>query len=320
MHRAIADVRVRAAAFGRCFAVGRCRGIRRERGQRRRRLSVSALAVALLLAGAEPEELVTAALAAVRDRTAISVGDALGANVTMLSAVVGAAAFIRGVSVGGRVSWYLLGAAISGILAALTTVDATVTGLEGGGLVGLYVVLVGLVCRLEQAPPAVGELAELQQAVGKADASNSRLGAAGGWLLAVAGIVVMAAGGWVAVNGAVRLVATLGVADGAVGATFVALATTAELFALVWSAARRGVEELAVAAIIGSAVYNATVTLGVSALIRPLDASDLRGVAWVAAGLPLVVFASGGRRRYLPRVMGLVLLVGYAVYVVCVLA
>ncbi|MGH8901107.1 MAG: hypothetical protein ACRDYA_05350 [Egibacteraceae bacterium] len=70
----------------------------------------------------------------------------------------------------------------------------------------------------------------------------------------------MAAGGCAAVNGTVRVVTTLGVADGAVGATFVALATTAELFALVWSAARREIEELAVAGIVGSAVSNATVT------------------------------------------------------------
>ncbi len=75
------------------------------------RLGVTALAVGLLLAGAEPEELITALLAAVEGRTAISVGDALGANVTMLTAVVGAAALLRGVPVGA--------------VAALTTLDAT---------------------------------------------------------------------------------------------------------------------------------------------------------------------------------------------------
>ncbi|MGH8897093.1 MAG: sodium:calcium antiporter [Egibacteraceae bacterium] len=281
-----------------------------------RQLGVSVLAVGLLLAGAEPEELFTAVLAAVRGRTAISVGDAFGANVTMLSAVVGAAALLRGVPVGGRVSRYLLGATLSSVVAALTTLNATVTRWEGGGLLALYVALVGMVWRLEQAPPAVGELAELGEGVAdQADAPHAHRGTARGLLLAFVGIGVMAAGGWAAVEGAVRVVATLGVADGAVGATFVALATTAELFALVWSAARRDVEELAVAGIVGSAVYNATVTLGAPALIRPLDASDLRVVAWVAAGLPLLVLGLGGRRRRVPRVMGLALLAGYAAYV-----
>lgn len=276
-----------------------------------RQLGVSALAVGLLLAGAEPEELLTAVLAAIRGQTAISVGDALGANVTMFCAVVGTAALFRGVPVGGRVSRYLLGATLSGIVAALTTLDATVTRIEGGGLVGLYVVLVGVVWRLEQAPPVVGELAELQEQAGSEEGAPNRRT---GLLLAVAGIAIMATGGWAAVEGAVRIVASLGVAEGAVGATFVALATTAELFALVWSAARRDVAELAIAGVVGSAAYNATVSLGVPALIRPLDATDLRGVAWVAACLPLVVFGLGGWRRRVPRAMGFVLLAGYAAY------
>jgi cation:H+ antiporter len=47
------------------------------------RLGISALAVGVLLAGAEPEELITAVTASSRDRPGIAVGDAIGANVTM---------------------------------------------------------------------------------------------------------------------------------------------------------------------------------------------------------------------------------------------
>ncbi|MGH9111694.1 MAG: sodium:calcium antiporter, partial [Acidimicrobiales bacterium] len=50
-----------------------------------RRLGVTALAVGVLLAGAEPEELITAVTAGLRDRPGIGVGDAIGANVTMLT-------------------------------------------------------------------------------------------------------------------------------------------------------------------------------------------------------------------------------------------
>jgi len=38
-----------------------------------------------------------------------------------------------------------------------------------------------------------------------------------------------------------RLTAALRLADSAVGLTFVTLATVAELFALIWAAARRGI-------------------------------------------------------------------------------
>ena len=60
-----------------------------------RRLGVSLLVIGLVLAGAEPEELFTAILAAVRERPAIAAGDAIGANITMLTLVLGLGALLR---------------------------------------------------------------------------------------------------------------------------------------------------------------------------------------------------------------------------------
>jgi cation:H+ antiporter len=45
-----------------------------------RRVGVSALAVALLVAGAEPEEMITAAFASARHHPGIAAGDAVGAT------------------------------------------------------------------------------------------------------------------------------------------------------------------------------------------------------------------------------------------------
>ena len=52
-------------------------------------LRVSAFAIALLIAGAEVEELATAVVASVRDRPEIAAGDAIGANFTMVTLVLG---------------------------------------------------------------------------------------------------------------------------------------------------------------------------------------------------------------------------------------
>lgn len=110
------------------------------------------------------------------------------------------------------------------------------------------------------------------------------------------------------------MVAALGLADSAVGLTFVALATTAELLALAWAAARRGVEELAVAGVLGSAAYNATATLGAAALARPLITSGVSSPAWVAAAFPLVLVAVSRGER-IGRAVVLALLACYAVFV-----
>lgn len=47
------------------------------------RLGVSAFALAILLAGAEPEELATAVTASLGDAPAIALGDVIGANVAI---------------------------------------------------------------------------------------------------------------------------------------------------------------------------------------------------------------------------------------------
>lgn len=280
------------------------------------RLGVSALAVGVLLAGAEPEELITAITAAARDRPGIAVGDAIGANVTMLTLALGLAAVLRPLPLGGRVRVYTIGATLAGVAAAAVVIDGKVSRVEGLGLLAVYVGLVGFVWRRERQPPAIGELAEVLE-----DDHDGNPGKRPslGLGLAITGVAVMALGGIVAVQGAERMVDALSISDTAVGLTLVALATTAELLALAWASARRDVGELAVAAIVGSTAYNATATLGAAALVRPATGIDVRTAALIAAALPLVVLVLGGRDRSLPRIGGVALVAGYTVFVVVTL-
>jgi cation:H+ antiporter len=278
-----------------------------------RRLGVSALAVGVLLAGAEPEELITAVTAGVRDRPGIGVGDAIGANLTMLTLTLGLAALIRPLPLRGRVRVYAVGATVAGVAAAVVLADDQTSRGEGAALIVLYGVLVAAVWRGERAVPAIGELAEVLDDADPAAATGDR--PAVGLVLALAGIGVMAAGGSIAVEGAERAVAALSVTDTAVGLTLVALATTAELLALVWAAARRDVSELAVAAIVGSAAYNATATLGAAAVTRPAGDLDVRTAAVLAAVLPVTILAAGGRDQRLTRVAGVALVAGYIAFV-----
>lgn len=271
------------------------------------RLGVTGLAVGLLLAGAEPEELITAVIAAVRGQGGIAAGDAIGANITILTLVLGLAALLRPVPTGGRVRRYLMGAAGLGAAAAVA-VPGGVSRVGGAVLVGLYVMAVALVWVRERRPPAIGELAEMQS-------DGSEGGRRFGLLLVLAGIGMMALGGWLAVLGAEDLVGALGVAEAVVGLSIVGLATSAELFALAVAAHRHDLGELAVAGVVGSAGYNSTVTLGGAALARPLDTAGIGGAAVLAALLPLVVLGLGGAPGRLRRWGGWVLVIGYVGFV-----
>lgn len=210
-----------------------------------RRFGVTALAIGLVLAGAEPEEMVTAIFASARHLPGIAAGDAIGANVTMLTVVLGLAALIRPLELGGRVRTYALAASAAGVAAALALLGGEVGRVWGVLLVGAYLMAVAAVWWVERRPPAFGEAAELQEGGEEAPSSRERDSRAA--LLVILGVGAMAGGGWLAVSGAERIVSSLGLAQSVVGLTFVALATTAELFALVWAAYRRGIEELALA-------------------------------------------------------------------------
>jgi cation:H+ antiporter len=277
-----------------------------------RRLGVTVVAVGVLLAGAEPEELLTAVIAAVRDRPGLAAGDAIGANVTMLTACVGLAALVRPLDLGRRVRQYALLSSVAGALALLALAGGRVGRVEGGLLVGAYAGLVALVWWRERSPPALGELAEVEDETGAGRSPAAALG------LALAGVVLMLVGGDLAVEGAVRVVDSLASTDSAIGLTVLALATTAELFALVLTAVRHSVPEVALAGVVGSAAYNATATLGAAALAAPLAVDGVLAAAGAAAALPLVVLALAPRGR-LGRPAGALLCAGYAAYVGLVL-
>jgi len=277
-----------------------------------RRFGVTALAIGLVLAGAEPEEMVTAIFASARHLPGVAAGDAIGANVTMLTVVLGLAAIARPFKLGNRVRSYAFAAAAAGVIAAIALTRGHVGRIAGAFLVGAYAIAVAVVWRRERRPPAFGEAAEIeeQEDDGDTPASHDTRAAA----LVVLGVGLMTAGGWLAVSGAERIVTSLGFAQSVVGLTFVALATTAELFALVWAAFRRGVEELAIAGVLGSALYNATATLGLAALVRPLVVTGIGWQAWLAAALPvgLIIIAAMGQR--VGRVGGGLLVAMYGLF------
>ena len=277
------------------------------------RLGVTVLAVGILLAGAEPEELLTAVLASAQNRPGLAAGDAIGANVTMLTACLGLAALVRPLRLGRRVMQYAALSAVAGLLALVALLDGHVSRVEGALLVLAYIALVALVWWREREPPKLGELAELD-----GDDDGGDRSASAGLLLALLGVAGMLVGGDLAVHGAVRVVEAFGRTDSAVGLTVLALATTAELFALVFSAARHDVPEIAVAGVVGSAAYNATATLGAAALARPLTVDGLVVPAVVAALLPIVVLLLATRGR-LGRPAAAVLVAGYVAFVVLVL-
>jgi cation:H+ antiporter len=279
-------------------------------------LRVSAFALAILLAGAEPEELATAVTASLRHSPAIALGDVVGANVAICLVALGAGAVVAPLPFGPQVRRYALAGLPAGALAAAIAWDGHVSRLEGGGLVLAYVGFIAAIWLLERQPPALGE----SGALADAHDAHGRVGRALG--LVVAGVAAMAIGASALVEG-IRRLSDVEATQTRLGLVVVGFATAFELVVLAWSAARRGATSVVVAGVVGSFTYNATMTLGAGALARPLQVIDAGRLhpAWLLmlAALATVILL-GWRTGHLARRAGWLCLALYLVFVGAVLA
>jgi len=281
-------------------------------------LGVGVFALALLLAGAEPEELATAVTASLRGSPGISIGDVIGANVTICLVALGLGAVIAPLPFSRRVLWYAFAAIPIGAASVVISWSGSISRLEGVVLVALYVIYVAVIWRFEHAPPSLGEVGELAEAEEEREEhpTGRRLGREGA--LVLAGLGAMVAGAWLLVEGVRQLTGVEG-NQTTLGLTVVGFATGFELVVLAWSAARRGASDVLVASVVGSFGYNTTMTLGGAAIARPLNLQNVTALhvpLLMMIGSLALVLALALPQRRLTRWAGVVLLCAYPAFLV----
>ncbi len=288
------------------------------------RLQVSSFALALLLAGAEPEELATAVAASLRDASAIAFGDVVGANIAICLVALGVGALVAPLPFGRRVMRYALFGFPIGILATGFIWDGKINRLEGLFLIGLYALYVVSIWLVERRPPALGETGELEEAT--EDLETEQAKGIHHWvgrdlLLVLMGVGGMILGSILLVE-AVLQISQVEATQAKLGLTLVGFATAFELVVLAWSTARRGATEAAVAGVVGSFTYNVTMTLGAAAIARPLtilDASLLHFPLLVMLGSLTLVILLAAFNGSLGKVAGGFLVAAYPLFIIALL-
>ena len=289
------------------------------------RLRMSSFALALLLAGAEPEELATAVTASLRETPAIALGDVVGANIAICLVALGVGAWTAPLPFSNQVMRYAFFSLPIGAIATGFIWDGKINRPEGLLLIGLYVLYVAVIWWIERKPPALGETEELAEAAAALVAerkSGIKHRAGKDLLLILAGLIAMIVGSVLLVE-AVRQISQIEATQTKLALTLVGFATAFELVILAWSTARRGATEAAVAGVIGSFAYNVTMTLGAAAIARPLsivDAKLLHFPLVVMLGSLALVVLLAAAKGYLDRTAGFILLVAYTLFVVLLIA
>ena len=134
--------------------------------------------------------------------------------------------------------------------------------------------------------------------------------------LTVLGLGVLLAGAWLLVRSATHLAGALGLSPVIVGATVVAFGTSAPEFVVGVAAAAEGSTGLAVGSVFGSNVLNATLVIGIAAVLNPLDVDSrlLRREMPILGAATAVVILIGANGA-IGRAEGVVLFAALLVFV-----
>lgn len=134
-------------------------------------------------------------------------------------------------------------------------------------------------------------------------------------LLIVVGLAGLVIGGRLIVDNAVLIAENLGVSQSVIGITIVALGTSLPELATSVVAAIKKNTDLAIGNVIGSNLFNIFFVVGISAVIRPLNAYSgfiLDAGMNILSGLLLLIFMF--TKRDINRYEGLSLLIIYGIY------
>jgi cation:H+ antiporter len=287
-------------------------------GDLARVLGMSALVLGVILAGLEPEEMLTAAVASARGAPALAVGNVVGTNVTIVTAALGLSALLCPLVISRGVRRQALIATLVSLVPLLLLFLGSVSQAEGILLLALFVGYTFFLVRTDR--EAIRRLAASEN---EDDDERETPGhPREAWkplLLTCGGLAAMAVGGPSIVEGALRLAEISRIDQGAVGATIVSLGTGAEMLALGVSAARKKRSDVLVGGILGSFAYNLLVTLGLAAAIHPLPVEPrlafLALPIMIAAHLALLALIWYGK---IPRLAGSLLIAAYLAYLLAV--
>lgn len=267
--------------------------------------------IVLLGFGTSLPELVTSLQASLHGSPGIAVGNVVGSNISNLLLVAGLAALLtHAPSARMMLIWdgsVMMIATIAFV--ALMYLDLLVWQ-AGAALLGALAVylIVSVIHARRAATEAPPEVIEARQQSPRLAASLGLFGL---------GLVATLIGANLLVDGAIDLARALGASEALIGVTIVAIGTSLPELAATISAAIRGRVEMAIGNVFGSNIFNILAIIGTTVMVRPLDVPQeiLRLDMWamLLATALVLIFARTWSR--LSRGEGLVLLIGYAVYI-----
>lgn len=267
------------------------------------RLSPGIIGATVAAFATSSPELTVSVNASLAGTPQIALGDALGSNVVNIALILGIGLSIAGIhsprdSVKRDFPVALSVPAVTGILAF----DGTISRFDGFLLLSMFIAWL---------------IAVVIEARKQRSAADAVLGEHRGWLaalLSIVGLVLLVAAGRLIVAGATGIAVSFGIDAFVIGATIVAIGTSAPELATTIIAKLRRHDEVALGTILGSNIFNGLLIIAVASLISPITVAWREAATALAIGMLSLVCIVPSRGGFIERRRGALLLVLYAVY------
>lgn len=294
-----------------CLTIG-ADGLVRGAASFARRIGLSPLLIGLTVVayGTSAPEMMVSVRAALGGASDIALGNVVGSNISNIGLILGSTALlcpVRGTAKAVQIDVpFMIG--VSALLLGLMA-DSVIGRLNGLVLVGgavAYTVIRVWGAR-EDRQLTVRE--EFDAAV------PSQRGWGWDLLYGGGGLALLVVGARLLVEGAVIIAEGMGISTVVIGLTVVAIGTSVPELATSLTAALRGHADLALGNVLGSNIVNILAILGVTATVRPIDASGLTWIdGGVLLGLSVLTLPFLWTELTFRRWEGGVLLAGYGTY------
>lgn len=278
------------------------------------RLGIAPLVIGLTVVafGTGSPELFVSLGAALSGNSSIALGNVIGSNISNVALILGVAALVSPLTVRAEIVRrevpIMIGASV---LLWLLLLDGNLSRIDGLLLTACAVGFTFFNYQLAKTNKQAFVEEEYSEALKQ---SKKPL-----WLditFAVVGLITLLFGANLLLNGAVTVAESFGISQIVIGLTIVAIGTSLPELATSVSATIKGESDVALGNAIGSNTLNIFCILGVTALIQPISAADVRTVDLaVMVGTALLGLFLLRRGFVLNRIEGAILVIGYIIYI-----
>jgi cation:H+ antiporter len=244
----------------------------------RKGISMLVIGLTIVAFGTSAPELALNVVAAASGETALAFGNVIGSNIANIGLVIGLCALVAPLAVNSRIirlelPWLIV---VTLVFMLLIWIPPDVAGHMGMGRIDgaamvLATVLIALhwyrIGRRENQDGLSTE--SMQECKSQAvPLGNKPLLC---WIALIGGLVLLVVGGKAAEQGAVSIATHLQIHEVVIGLTIVAIATTLPEIITCVIASRRGHADLAIGTVVGSNLFNLSLVMGITSLVKPVQ-------------------------------------------------